>query len=92
MVTLKDTTGCKFMFNERKIEQLTMMYKVFARVESTLKFIIEQMNPYINQEGGKIVGNQENLKDPIKFTEILLEFKKQMDDLILEAFNNDIKF
>jgi hypothetical protein len=71
---------------------LTMMYKVFSRVETTLKFIIDEMNPYIMREGAKIVGNQENLKDPIKFTELLLDFKKQMDDLIQEAFNNDIKF
>ena len=28
------------MFNEKKIEYLTMMYKVFSRVEPTLKFII----------------------------------------------------
>lgn len=92
MVTLKESTGCKFMFNERKVDQLTMMYKVFSRVDSTLKYIIDQMNPYINIEGKKIVSNPENLKDPIKFTELLLEFKKQMDELIQEAFSNDIKF
>jgi hypothetical protein len=50
------------------------------------------MNPYIIQEGTKIVSNKEYLADPIKFTELLLEFKKQMDDLITEAFNNDLKF
>lgn len=75
-VILKEATGCKFMFNERKVDQLTIMYKVFSRCEQTLKYIIDQMNPYIMQEGGKIVGNEENQKDPIKFTEQLLEFKK----------------
>ena len=40
MVTLKDS-GCKFMFNERKVDQLTIMYKVFFRVEKTLTFIIK---------------------------------------------------
>jgi len=69
-----------------------MMYKVFSRVDSTLKYVIDQMNPYIMQEGGKIVSNKENLNDPIKFTELLLEFKKQMDELIQDAFSNDIKF
>jgi hypothetical protein len=91
-VILKEATGCKFMFNERKVDQLTIMYKVFSRVETTLKCIIEQMNPYIMQEGTKIVSNKEHLKDPIKFTELLLDFKKQMDELIQEAFNNDLKF
>lgn len=42
-----------------------MMYRVFSRVEVTLKFIIDQMNPYIMQEGGKIVTNKENLENPI---------------------------
>ena len=32
------------------------------------------------------------MKDPIKFTERLLAFKKMIDDLIEEAFDNDIKF
>lgn len=32
-VILKEATGCKFMFNERKVDQLTIMYKVFSRCE-----------------------------------------------------------
>ena len=80
------------MFNERKIEQLTMMYKVFSRVETTLKYIINKMNPYIMKEGAKIVKNQDNLKDPLKFTQKLLELKAEMDELIESAFSNDMKF
>lgn len=91
IVTLKDS-GCKFMFNERKVDQLTIMYKVFFRVEKTLSYIIKQMQPYIEQEGGKIVMNEENQKDPNKFTEKLLKFKEDMDNLIQDAFSNDIKF
>ena len=85
-------TGCMYMFTEKKIDQLTMMYKVFYRTPSTLNHIINKMNPYIMQEGEKIVKNEENLKDPLKFTTKLLEFKAQMDDLIKQAFNNDMKF
>lgn len=85
-------TGCMYMFTEKKIDQLTMMYKVFYRTPSTLNHIINKMNPYIMQEGEKIVKNEENLKDPLKFTTKLLEFKAQMDDLIEQAFNNDMKF
>lgn len=70
------------MFNERKVDQLTIMYKVFYRVEKTLTFIIKQMQPYIEQEGGKIVMNEDNQKDPNKFTEKLLKFKEDMDNLI----------
>ena len=53
-----------------------MMYKVFSRVESTLKYVIDKMNPYIEEKGKLIVQNEENKKDPIKFTQKLLEFKK----------------
>ena len=90
-LTLKES-GCEYMFNERKIEELTMMYNVFSRVDWTLKFIINRMNPYINQEGGKIVKNSDNLKDPLKFTQKLLDFKNEMDKLIEDAFCNDMKF
>jgi hypothetical protein len=85
-------SGCQYMFTENKIEQLSMMYQVFNRTPSTLIHIINKMNPYILQEGAKIVTNEENLKDPNKFTLKLLEFKSQMDDLIEKAFNNDMRF
>lgn len=90
-LTLKES-GCEYMFNEGKTEQLTLMYKVYSRVEKTLKFIINKMNPYIMQEGSKIVNNEENRKDPLEFTSKLLAFKEQMDKLIEEAFNNDMRF
>jgi hypothetical protein len=85
-------SGCQYMFTENKIEQLSMMYKVFNRINSTLTHIINKMNPYIMQEGSKIVKDTENKNDPIKFTIKLLEFKSQMDDLIEQAFNNDMRF
>jgi hypothetical protein len=80
------------MFNEKKVEQLTKMYAVFQRVEKTLSYVIDEMNPYIVNEGSKIVMNEAHQNDPIKFTELLLAFKEQMDSLIQDAFKNDIKF
>jgi len=66
-LTMKES-GCEYMFNESKTDQLKMMYKVFSRVESTLKYVINKMNPYIEEKGKLIVQNEENKKDPIKFT------------------------
>jgi len=80
------------MFNERRIEELTMMYKIYSRVEKTLKFIINKMCPYIETEGGKIIMTEENRKDPMKFTTKLLKFKEEMDQQIEVAFSNDMKF
>ena len=49
--------GCAYMFNEKKIDQLRIMYNIFSRVDSTLKYIIEIMDPYIMQEGAKITNS-----------------------------------
>lgn len=68
------------------------MYEVFSRVETTLKFVIQRMTPFILEEGKKKVKNEDNLKDPLVFTAQLLEFKDEMDKLIESAFKNDMKF
>lgn len=71
--------GCTYMFDNRKMDQLSLMYKVFLRVETTLKYMIAKMDPFIMQEGRKIIKNEELTKDPIKFTIKLLELKAEMD-------------
>ena len=68
------------------------MYEVFSRVETTLKFVIHKMTPFIMEEGRKIIKNDDNLKDPLKFTSLLLMFKDEMDKIIETAFKNDMKF
>ena len=68
------------------------MYEVFSRVETTLKFIIDKMTPFIMTEGRKIIKNEENLKDPNKFTDKLLEFKAEVDKIIEDSFKNDMRF
>ena len=51
--------GCTYMFDNRKIEQLKLMYTIFLRVETTLKYMISKMDPFIMQEGRKIIKNEE---------------------------------
>jgi hypothetical protein len=43
------------MFKDKKIDELKLMYLVFKREESTLKYIIQKMHPYIEARGEKIV-------------------------------------
>ena len=50
------------------------------------------MDPFIMQEGKKIINNEDLRKDPIKFTTKLLELKAEMDQMISQAFNNDMRF
>ena len=62
------------------------MYTVFLKVETTLKFMINKMDPFIMQEGRKIIKSEELQKDPIKFTLKLLELKHEIDNMISNAF------
>lgn len=68
-------TGCKYMFEQDKTDELKLMYDVFSRSKHCVDFIIVQMNDFIQMEGTKIISNAENLKDPVKFTQELLNFK-----------------
>ena len=61
-------------------------------VESSLKYIIEIMDQYIMQEGKKITTNEENLKNPLLFTQKILDLKDEIDNIIASSFQNDMKF
>jgi hypothetical protein len=58
--------GCKYMFENRKVDQLGIMYKLFVRVDHTLKYIITQMDPFLMAEGRKITKNEELVSDKDK--------------------------
>jgi cullin 3 len=88
----KDGTGCKEMLKNNKIEELTKMYSLYSRVDTTLKYILLEMGPYIESRGQIVIGDEELLKDPVKFTQKLLELKKEMDEIVVQCFNNDPKF
>jgi hypothetical protein len=68
------------------------MFRIFRRVETTLKYIIQKMSPYIEERGKKIVEDEALLKDPIEFTKKLLELKSEMDNMVENSFQNDIRF
>ena len=48
------------------------------------------MSPYIVGRGEAIITDQTILKDPIEFTAKLLEFKKEMEEMVSFSFQNDI--
>lgn len=51
-------SGCDTMFANKKLDELALMYKVFRRDETTLKFILAKMGPYIIKRGDKIVKDE----------------------------------
>lgn len=61
-------SGCDKMFNEGKIEELDLMYKVFNKEPETLNYVIKKMSPYIQERGKKLVQDEALIKDPLKFT------------------------
>ena len=50
------------------------------------------MNTYIVSRGKKIVKNENNVKDPYLFTEKLLEFKAEIDEMVRFSFDNQMVF
>jgi hypothetical protein len=88
----KEGTGCKEMLKNKKLEELTKMYSLYSRCDGTLKYILLEMGPYIESRGTIVIEDEELLKDPVKFTEKLLDLKKEMDEIVVECFNNDPKF
>jgi len=57
-----------------------------------LTCIVDENNRYIEENGKSLINDEENVKDPIKFTERLLDFKSRMDKQIGFCFNSHIKF
>lgn len=61
-------TGCDYMFQHSRLQELGLMYKIFKRDQTTLTGIIHKMIPYIEGRGEKIVKDEKLLKDPNEFT------------------------
>ncbi len=80
------------MFVHKRLDELALMFRIFKRVESSLKYILQKMGPYIEGRGEKIVKDINLQKDPIEFTKKLLELKQEMDEMVEKSFQNDIRF
>ena len=80
------------MFEHRKLENLKLLFDVFKRDQNTFGLIIQKMNPYIMERGKKIVNDETLVKNPIEFTQKLLEFKAEIDKMVTESFSNSMLF
>lgn len=47
------------MLKNNKLDELAEMYKLFSKVESTLKFILNEMGPYIEERGKSLIDDEE---------------------------------
>ena len=90
-VSSKDT-GCVYMFQQKNLDELKLLYEIFKRDTNTFGLIIQKMTPYILDRGSKIVMDENNVKDPHMFTEKLLDFKREIDELVEYSFSNTMIF
>ena len=50
------------------------------------------MQPYIEKKGETILKDEKLLKDPVQFTQKLLLFKEEIDIMVKNSFEDDIRF
>ena len=91
-VAKKEGSGCVHMFQHKNLENLKLLFDVFKRDVTTFGLIINEMNPYIISRGKEIVMDEANIKDPHQFTQRLLEFKAEIDELVETSFSNQMMF
>ncbi len=92
VLTEKERTGVADMLKEKRQDELRKLFQLLNRKQNTLPFIFDKMKPYIEGRGRAVVEDKEVLKDPILFTNKLLELKKEMDAMVQDAFNNHPSF
>ena len=85
-------TGTTYMLQHKRLDGLQLMYRCFNRDAETKPKIILKMKPYIIERGSKIITDEENLKEPLKYVQNLLDLKFEMDRMIEFSFQNDTKF
>ena len=85
-------TGCEYMFEKKRLDDLALLFRVFKRDQQTFPAIIEKMNAYIMQRGKTIFNDENLIKDPIQFTKQLILLKEEIDTLVRQCFCNHVRF
>lgn len=67
------------MVENKRSEELMLMYKCFVREDTNLGAIIHCLSEYIESLGTKYVEDTALIADPCAFTQKLLDFKKEVD-------------
>ena len=88
----KMDTGIPYMFKTKRIDELKKTYILFKKYPKSLEEITKAFTPYIKKRGEDINENKEVTKDPKKFIPELISLKKEMDELVVECFENNSNF
>ena len=88
----KMDTGINYMFDTKRNEDLKNTFKLFKYFPKSFDVITTCFKSYIVKRGQDINQNKEVTKDPKKFIPQLISLKKEMDNLVVECFENNYDF
>jgi Cullin, a subunit of E3 ubiquitin ligase len=80
------------MLHKDSKHDLLQIYNLFKRAPETLGEIIHRFGSFFEIEGSQIISDPTLDKDPIQFTNKLLELKKRADDLVNHQFLSNLNF
>jgi cullin 3 len=87
-----ENSGCVFMFQNERIEDLKAMYELFAWVPEAQRELRMALSSYVKQVGKQIVVDEELLDKPTQFVDELLNLRHKFDRVIAKSFNQDNTF
>jgi hypothetical protein len=61
----KMETGIRYMFNNKKLNELKEAYKLINNSPESLKHITDELDPFIRERGDELYNNKEVARDPI---------------------------
>jgi len=91
-LTEMENSGCVFMFDNVRIDDLKRMFRLFSRVPQSLEFIKKKLYEHITKIGRQHVTDQERTKDPVQFVTNLLNMREKYEHIVSAAFNSEAKF
>jgi len=86
----KEKTGVFDLLREKRFQDLKKLYQLFTIRPKCHMHIYNKLGPYIETAGKTIIEDKETLKDPIQFINRILEFKKEIDQLVHVSFESNI--
>lgn len=92
MLIHMDNSGCAWMFENDKVQDLERMYQLFLRVPETLKEVQRVMRDRICDSGRDILNDPEKVKDPVSFIQAILSLKRKYDQFVKESFRENKDF
>mmetsp|Transcript_13328 Transcript_13328/g.25129 ORF Transcript_13328/g.25129 Transcript_13328/m.25129 type:complete len:779 (+) Transcript_13328:73-2409(+) len=87
-----ENSGCAWMFEHDKVQDLERMYNLFSRVPQTLKEVQRVMIDCICEAGRDILGDPEKVKDPVSFISAILTLKHKYDQFVKDSFKESKDF